>query len=152
MNTNQLLAKLVDGLSQPLADLLVAGALALIAKGYQYLSAHTKSVVVQTALARVDHAVEGAVKSVAQTEVDALKAASADGSLSPVEAAGAAASAMAKVKATLGGPSGVAAVAKALGVSDVDSVLTTHIEAKVRDLAAADGMPVLVPPAPDPLH
>lgn len=129
-------------LAGPLVDLLCALAVAGIAAATRLLIAHTKNVRVQGILGRLDVASEAAVRQVAQTEADALKAAAADGKLTPEQAKAASLKALEIVKASLG-DKGLADLKKILGVEDVAALIATHNEATVHRIAA-DATPSMV--------
>lgn len=131
---NHFAATLVSALAQPLSDVLVLAIGAVGVKLVAFLSAHTKSVKIQTALVRLESVSDSVVREVAQTTVDNLKTASVDGSLSLAEAKTAATSAYMKAKENLGGDKGMANIKKVLGVEDVSALLTTHLEAAVHKL------------------
>lgn len=126
----------------PLVDLLGIIIVAAIGAATRLLIAHTTNVRVQGVLGRLDVASEAAVRSVAQTEVDALKAATVDGKLTPEQAKAASERALAIVKANLG-DKGLADLKKVLGVDDIAALISTHNEAAVHRIAA-EGAPTTV--------
>ena len=121
-------------LAGPLVDLLCVIIVAGIGAATRLLIAHTENVRVQGVLGRLDVASEAAVRSVAQTEVDALKAATVDGRLTPEQAQAASGKALEIVKANLG-EKGLADLKKILGVDDVAALISTHNEATVHRIA-----------------
>lgn len=126
----------------PLVELLGILVVAAIGAATRLLIAHTANVRIQGVLGRLDLASEAAVRSVAQTEVDALKAATVDGKLTPEQAKAASEKAMAIVKANLG-DKGVADLKKILGVDDVAALIATHNEAAVHRIAG-ESLPTTV--------
>ena len=126
----------------PLVDLLCALAVAGIAAATRLLIAHTTNLRVQGILTRLDTASEAAVRQVAQTEADALKAAATNNKLTPEQAKAASLRALEIVKANLG-DKGLADIKKILGVDDVAALIATHNEAAVHRISA-DGVPSIL--------
>jgi hypothetical protein len=97
------------------------------------INAKVKNETLRNVLARVTLAVGAAVKATAQTYSDALKAASADGTLTPDEQRDAAAKALEKAKSYIS----LTEVAKAFGLSGAaaaESFLADQVESAVKDM------------------
>lgn len=120
---------------QILSPVLLAGLSWLSVKAAQLISAKVKNEYLKGVLVRLDDAVLVAVREVQQVTVDALKAASADGRLTPDERTKVKQAAIDSIKSHLG-TKGIAEVARVLGLEDgaVDKLLSTRVEAAVHDL------------------
>lgn len=92
--------------------------------------AHVKNATVNGVVGRALSEIGDAVLLVGHTYVDDLKAASADGSLTPEEAARAKSDAIDVAKKNIGA-AGLAKLAKVLGVDDLDHWLETKVESAV---------------------
>jgi hypothetical protein len=121
-----------------LSPLLLAALTWLAAKAAQLINAKVKNEYLRGVLVRLDDAVLGAVREVHQVTVEELKAASADGKLTPDERARVKQVAIDAVKSHLG-TKGLGELAKILGLGDgaVDKLLATRVEAAVHDLKRA---------------
>ena len=121
-----------------LSPALLAAVTWAAAKGAQLITAKIKNETLRGILVRLDDAVLSAVREVQQVTVDAIKAASADGTLTPDEQAQVKQAAIASVKSYLG-PKGIVEIAKVLGLDGiaVDALLATRVEAAVHDLKLA---------------
>lgn len=131
---------------QALSPLLLAALTWAAAKAAQLIHAKVRAEYLRGVLLRLDDAVLAAVRDVHQVTVEELKAASADGRLTPEERAAVKAKAIEIVRTHLGAK-GVTELAKVLGLDDggLEKVLSTRIEAAVHDLkrARANGPPSL---------
>jgi len=118
-----------------LSPVLLAALTWVAAKVAQLINAKVKNEYLRGTLVRLDDAVLAAVREVQQVTVEAIKAASADGKLTPDEKAQVKAKAVEAVKAHLG-MKGLGELAKVLGLSGdaVEKMLSTRIEAAVHDL------------------
>lgn len=118
-----------------LSPLLLAALTWLAAKVAQLISAKVKNEYLRGVLVRLDDAVLAAVREVHQVTVEALKAANADGKLTPEEKAQVKAKAIEAVKSHLG-MKGLGELAKVLGLGGdaVEKMLSTRVEAAVHDL------------------
>ncbi len=127
---------------QLLSPVLLAGLSWLSVKAAQLISAKVKTEYLKGVLVRLDDAVFAAVREVQQVTVDDLKAASANGQLTPDERAKVKQAAIDTIKSHLGAK-GIAEVANVLGLEDgaVDRLLTTRVEAAVHDIKAARSSP-----------
>lgn len=137
----QILAVLVP----VLGTILTAGITWAGAKLVSLINAKTKNEYLKGALVRAEQAVQTAVLEVKQTYVDAIKEASADGTLTPQEAAAARMKALDKAKSYLG-TSGLAMLINVLGMDS--SMLDSFIGGKI-EAAVASGKPaaaLAVPP------
>lgn len=123
---------------QLLSPVLLAGLSWLSVKAAQLISANVKNEYLRGVLVRLDDAVVAAVREVQQVTVDALKAASADGQLTPDERAKVKQAAIDSVKSHLG-TKGIGEIASILGLEDgaIDKLLSTRVEAAVHDLKSA---------------
>ena len=123
---------------QILSPVLLAGLSWLSVKAAQLISAKVKNEYLRGVLVRMDDAVLAAVREVQQVTVDSLKAASADGQLTPDERAKVKQAAIDSIKSHLG-MKGISEAAKILGLEDgaIDKLLSTRVEAAVHDLKAA---------------
>lgn len=139
--TPEVAATLVDSFADPLKDMLVAAVVALLAALTRWALAHTKSHNVQAALEQLDHVAEVAVRQVAQTYVDQIKAQSADGHLSAAEAHLALARATDLVKDSLG-KAWEERTKKALKADDVSTLVVAHVEAAVHRVNGESGTTV----------
>jgi len=139
---SNLISTISAQIAGPLVDLLCVVIVAGIGAATRLLIAHTKNVRVQGVLGRLDVASEAAVRSVAQTEVDALKAGTVDGKLTPEQAKAASEKAMAIVKSNLG-EKGIADLKNILGVDDITALISTHNEATVHRISS-DAAPTTV--------
>jgi hypothetical protein len=121
-----------------LSPLLIAGLSWLALKATQLITAKVKNEYLRGVLVRLDDAVLVAVREVQQVTVDGLKAASADGQLTPEERAKVKETALSTIKSHLGAK-GLAEVANILGLENgtLDKLLSTRVEAAVHDLKAA---------------
>ncbi len=129
---------------EALSPLLLAALTWVAARLAQYVSAKVKNEWVRGALVRLDDAVLVAVREVQQVTVEAIKAGSADGKLTPEERTRAKQAAIDSVKSHLG-MKGIAELAKILGLEDgaIEKLLSSRVEAAVHDLKrarAADGI------------
>lgn len=120
---------------QALSPLLLAALTWAAAQAAQLITAKVRGEYLRGVLLRLDDAVLAAVREVHQVTVEELKAASADGRLTPEERVRAKARAIETVRTHLGAK-GVAELAKILGLDDggLEKVLSTRIEAAVHDL------------------
>lgn len=123
---------------QALSPLLLAALTWAAAKAAQLINAKVRGEYLRGVLLRLDDAVLAAVREVHQVTVEELKAASADGRLTPEERAKVKAKAIETVRTHLG-TKGIAELAKVLGLDDggLEKVLSTRIEAAVHDLKRA---------------
>jgi hypothetical protein len=121
-----------------LSPVLLAALTWVSAKVAQLISAKVKNEYLRGVLGRLDDAVLAAVREVQQVTVDAIKAASADGKLTPEERARVKQVAIDAVKSHLGAK-GLAELARILGLEDgaIDKLLSTRVEAAVHDLKVA---------------
>lgn len=121
-----------------LSPVLLAGLSWLSVKAAQLITAKVKNEYLRGVLVRLDDAVFAGVREVQQVTVDSLKAASADGQLTPDERAKVKQAAIDSVKAHLG-MKGIGEAAKVLGLEDgaIDKLLSTRVEAAVHDLRAS---------------
>jgi hypothetical protein len=121
-----------------LSPVLLAALTWLAAKVAQLVHAKVKNECLRGVLVRLDDAVLAAVREVHQVTVEELKAASADGKLTPEERARVKQVAIDAVKSHLG-KRGIGELAKVLGLGDgaVDRLLATRVEAAVHDLKRA---------------
>jgi hypothetical protein len=101
----------------------------------QLIGAKVKNEYLRGVLARLDDAVFAAVRDVHQVLVEELKAASADGRLTPEERARAKKMAIDKARSYLG-TKGLAELCKVLGLDaeGIENLLGTRVEATVHDL------------------
>lgn len=132
-------------LNQALTAILVAFApvlLSLLALGLSrladYVQARARGKVFDHAVALVNQAVYTVVMDLAQTEVEALKAASADGKLDANDAKAIKEKAVARVLSYVG-PNGAALISKAFGGAAPMAIVSTKIEAL---LAERKGRPL----------
>jgi len=93
---------------------------------------HVRSGWITATLGRLGVEVRAVVLEVSQTYTDEVKAAAADGLLTPEERARAKAMALAKLKSNLG-KKGLDRIERILGIDSIDDWLSTHIEAAVSD-------------------
>ncbi len=123
---------------EALSPLLLAALTWAAAKLAQYIQAKVKSEYLRGVLVRLDDAVLAAVREVQQVTVEAIKAASADGKLTPEERAKVKQAAIDSVKSHLG-TKGLAELAKILGLEGgaIEKLLSTRVEAAVHDLKQA---------------
>ena len=121
-----------------LSPLLLTALTWLMAKAAQLIAAHLKNAYLRGVLLRLDDAILVSIKEVSQTTVDAIKAGSADGTLSDADKARVKQAALDSVKSHLG-MKGLLELAKILGLDDgaLEKVLSTRIEAGVHDLKLA---------------
>lgn len=133
--SDDLLYKLIE----ILAPILMAALTYAAARLSLYIQAKTKNEWLKGALVRLDDAVVTVVREIQQTVVDAIKAANADGKITPAEITEIKEAALKAVKTHLG-TKGLLELAKILGLSDgaLDGLITSKIEAAVHDLKAAD--------------
>lgn len=126
-----------------LSPVLLAALTWLAAKVAQLIHAKVKNEYLRGVLVRLDDAVLVAVREVHQVTVEELKAASADGKLTPDERARVKQVAVDAVKSHLG-KRGLAELAKVLGLGDglIDKLLGTRVEAAVHDLKQARANPI----------
>jgi len=118
-----------------LSPVLLTALAWLAAKGAQLISAKVQNEYLRGVLVRLDDAVFVAIREVEQVTVEAIKSASADGTLTSEEREKVKQAALDSVKSHLG-MKGLAELARVLGLSDgtVDKLLSTRIEAAVYDL------------------
>ncbi len=123
---------------QLLSPVLLAGLSWLSVKAAQLISAKVKNEYLKGVMVRLDDAVFAAVREVQQVTVDSLKAASADGQLTPDERAKVKQAAIDTIKSHLGAK-GIAEVANILGLENgaIEKLLSTRVEAAVHDLKSA---------------
>jgi hypothetical protein len=123
---------------QLLSPVLLAGLSWLSVKAAQLITAKVKNEYLKGVLVRLDDAVFAAVREVQQMTVDSLKAASADGQLTPDERAKVKQAAIDSIKSHLGAK-GIGEIASILGLEDgaIDKLLSTRVEAAVHDLKSA---------------
>jgi hypothetical protein len=123
---------------EALSPLLLAALTWAAAKLAQYIQAKVKSEYLRGVLVRLDDAVLAAVREIQQVTVEAIKAASADGKLTPEERAKVKQAAIDSVKSHLG-TKGLAELAKILGLEGgaIEKLLSTRVEAAVHDLKQA---------------
>ncbi len=123
---------------EALSPLLLAALTWVAAKAAQYIAAKVKNEYVRGVLVRLDDAVLAAVREVQQVTVEAIKAGSADGKLTPEERARVKQAAIDSVKSHLG-MKGIAELAKILGLEGgaIEKLLSTRVEAAVHDLKVA---------------
>jgi hypothetical protein len=128
--TNELTAVLVPALG----SLLVALLAWLTTWVTSLIRAKVKNTYLEGVLVRTNDAVLTAVKMVAQTYVDEVRKAAADGALTDAEKAAAKQKAVAAAKAYLG-PQGLDSLVKILGLDggSLDAYLAGKIEAAVAD-------------------
>jgi hypothetical protein len=121
-----------------LSPVLLAALTWLAAKAAQFIHAKVKNEYLRGVLVRLDDAVLAAVREVHQVTVEELKAASADGRLTPEERARVRARAIETVRTHLG-TRGLGELAKVLGLDDggIEKLLATRVEAAVHDLKRA---------------
>lgn len=110
---------------------VVTGALLF---GVRYLASKTSSDMLRDAAGRLGLACRTAVAEVKQTYVDAIKEGAADGKLTDAERKEAMGRAIGAAKSLLG-VKGLKLVGQAFGIisGEVDSFLTSHLEAAVAD-------------------
>lgn len=118
-----------------LSPVLLAALTWVAAKVAQFINAKVKNEYLRGALVRLDDAVLAAVREVQQVTVEAIKAASADGKMTPEERTQVKKAAIDAAKAHLGAK-GLAELMKVLGLSGdaVEKLLSTRVEAAVYDL------------------
>lgn len=114
-----------------------------------YIAAHTKNEFLKGALIRLDDTILAVVREIEQTVIIGLKAASADGVVTPEEIADIKKQALDTVRAHLG-PKGLADLAKVFGLEGtaLDAFISTKIEAAVHSLHAE--APAVDPSSPSP--
>jgi hypothetical protein len=122
-----------DFLLSILSPLLLGLAALLVARIELWIRTHVKQTELQSLLLRATEAASVAANETAQTLVDNLKLASADGTLTADEASRALISAKARARMYLG-PDGLALARRVLGndESAIDAWLTGLIEREVR--------------------
>jgi len=129
---------------QILSPILLAALTWVAAKVAQYIQAKVKNEYLRGVLVRLDDAVLAAVREVQQVTVEAIKAGSADGKLTPDERTRVKQAAIDSVKSHLG-TKGLSELAKILGLDGgaVEKLLSTRVEAAVHDLkvSRANGAP-----------
>jgi len=132
-----MLKQILPELAPILATVITAALTWAAARLVVYIKAKTQATWLQGLLIRATDAVAVAVKAVVQTYSEAIKAAKADGKLTPEEAAQAKALGLAKAKELIG-PAGIAQLVKILGLDSgaLDAWLGTRIEAAVHDTKA----------------
>lgn len=131
--SNPIVASIFTQAIGPLTDLAVAGITGLCVVSGRWIMEHTKNIKVQGVLMRLDDAVWGAVREVAQTSADVLKDKAADGKLTAEDKLAVKKAAVDSVRNYLG-PKGLIEVKKVLGVDDVAGVLNSKVEAAVHTL------------------
>jgi hypothetical protein len=121
-----------------LSPLLLAALTWTAARGAQLITAMVKNEYLRGVLVRVDTAILAVVREIQQVTVDTIKAARADGKLTPEERAGIQKAALDAVKSYLG-PKGLAEITRIFGLDTlgVERFLTTRVEAAVHDLKLA---------------
>jgi hypothetical protein len=136
-----------------LSPILLAALAWLASKAAALITAKVQNEYLRGVLVRVDDAVYAAVRELQQVTVEAIKAASADGTLTPEEREKVKQAALDSVKSHLG-MKGLVELARVLGLSDgaVEKLLSTRIEAAVFDMKAsrptASDAPLVAPTAP----
>lgn len=143
--TPELAASLVNAFADPLKDFLVFAVVALFGALTRWALANTKNQNVKAVLEQLEHVSEVAVRHVAQTYADELKAASADGRLTASEAQLAKAKATDLVKEQLG-KAWEDKAKKVFKTDDVSTLVTSHVEAAVHLVKGEAEIPV-APPA-----
>ena len=118
-----------------LGPVLLAGLSWLSVKAAQLISVKVMNEQLKAVLLRLDDAVLAAVREAQQVFVDKLKAASADGALTPDQRTQAKQAAIDSAKSQLGA-TGLAEVGKTFGLEStaVDKLLSTRVEAAVHHL------------------
>lgn len=136
---------IVQTLVPALGSLLIALLSWLAVWLAKMIQSKTQNSYLRGALIRLDDAIFTAVKGVTQTYVDAIKAASEDGTLTDNEKALAKAAAVSDARLLLG-PKGLAALVKVLGINEslINDFLGSKVEAAVADLKTGPS------PAPSP--
>lgn len=134
-----ILPKLLEAVL-PLLGILASWASIELAK---FIKAKTKNEALAGALVRLNDVVFTVVKSLNQTVVDGLKAANADGRVTPEEVAKIKADALALVKSHIG-PKGLDELLYVFGLKDeaaLDKFVSDKVEAAVGDVKAAAPVP-----------
>ena len=123
---------------QTLSPVLLAALTWVAAKAAQLIHAKVRGEYLRGVLLRLDDAVLAATREVHQVTVEELKAASADGRLTPEERTRVKARAIETVRSHLGAR-GVGELGKVLGLDDsgIEKLLSTRVEAAVHDLKRA---------------
>lgn len=126
------LTPLVQPLIAILGTVLTAVAAALGKKLHEWLEAHVQNAKLRSALERTAAFVGAEVKAISQTLVPAIKAAAADGKISPEEAKGLRDKALEGVKGHFG-PDGLKELGQTMGITPekVEAFLVSQIEASV---------------------
>lgn len=121
-----------------LSPVLLLGLTWLSARAAQLIAAKVKNEYLKGVLVRLDDAVVSAVRETQQVTVEALKAANADGRLTPEERAQAKQAALDSLKSHLG-IKGLGELAKVLGLEGgaIEKVLSSRVEAAVHGLKEA---------------
>jgi hypothetical protein len=113
----QFFSLVVNNLAGPFAVTITGAFTVLSVQAIRWMEAHVKlaqSARAHAVLEAVRQTADDVVHELAQTQVEALKAASADGKLTPADIAMVSKAALEKTKANLGGDAGVAKVQKIL--------------------------------------
>lgn len=111
---------------------VLAALTALFGFAIAWLRAHTRNVALRMFLSSVNDAVISSVLQIQQTMADGLKAAHADGKLTPEEATSVLKAAVVKAKALLGDRGTALALSAAgMGEAQLEAYLTAKIEASV---------------------
>ncbi len=135
--------KLAAELAPYAAEAAAAALVWLAGWGARWMAAHTKNANIQTGIARLNDAVNVAVRAVEQTTVAAIKAQTGDGRLSPSEGRIVADQAIEAVKSHFG-PKDLIELAKHMGVNDVTDLVRLRVEAAVQNMRAPDASPAPV--------
>ena len=128
------ISELVLKVSEVLLPLLLSVLTLAVVKLTQFVNAKVKNEYLKNVLVRVDDAVLTTVRHLQQNFVEDLKNASADGKLSEEEKKNLKDQALNSVYMHLGGDKGLSEVKKVLGVADLDSLLSSKVEAAVHSL------------------
>jgi hypothetical protein len=139
---------LAGQIAAPLAGLAAAGIAWLCAFSARWLYFKTKNENVRAAILRLNDACQVTVADVQQSVVVALKekVEGGVGKLTSADVDAVRAVAISTVEQHLGGPAGVAALKKVLGVPDMTPVIASRIEAAVQHVRAGTpplGLPTL---------
>ena len=126
---NAILAEVINQLGPAVVTLLSVLVSALMAYATQWLRTKVKNDQINAILDRLMMATQVTVNALAQTVVDDLKGAAADGKLTPEEIKGVQAKAIASVMVHLG-PQGVKEL-KAIVGDDLNTLILNYIESQV---------------------
>ncbi|MDX2023254.1 MAG: hypothetical protein SF187_23675 [Deltaproteobacteria bacterium] len=123
------------GVVKVLSPIVLAAVTWVTAKLGQWINARVKNEYLRGVLARLDDTVLSVVREVHQVTVDALKASTVDGKLTPGARDAVKAAAIGAIKSHIG-TKGLLELARVLGIdaSGVERLIGTKIEAAVHDI------------------